>query len=51
MRHDRRLLEFLFSVSELSPHAAEYSRPSPSPLYSGERAGVRGRTAEMLNVE
>ena len=26
MRDNRKLLEFLFSVTELSPHAAEYSR-------------------------
>src|SRR5215472_5137507 len=26
MRDDRKLLDFLFSVSEMSPHAAQYSR-------------------------
>src|SRR5260370_17764695 len=47
MRDNRKLLEFLFSVSELSPHAAEYSRRQV--MRAAARLGVGAGAAVALN--
>src|SRR5215467_12956545 len=47
MRDDRKLLEFLFSVTELSPHAAEYSRRQI--IHAATRLGLGAAAAVALN--
>jgi putative spermidine/putrescine transport system substrate-binding protein len=47
MRDDRKLLEFLFSVSELSPHAAEYTRRQV--MRAAARLGLGAGAVVALN--
>ena len=47
MRDKRKLLEFLFSVTELSPHAAEYSRRQI--IRAATRLGLGAGAAVALN--
>src|SRR5438045_1235851 len=47
MRDNRKLLEFLFSVSELSPHAGEHSRRQV--MRAAARLGLGAGAAVALN--